>query len=83
MSTTYSLACETCRDAAKTYPEWEACDLWVGQTSCGGPFRLYRNDKELLEMQAFIWKHQGHTLRLVNDLSDDVPDRFFDSPPSP
>jgi len=54
MSTTYDLACNTCKVA-----------LWVGQSRY-----LYTDEKHIKALEAFLYEHMGHHLVYMVDGCD-------------
>jgi hypothetical protein len=61
MSQTYSIACVDCRK-----------HLWVAQSSCGGPLRVYGGPEYLSALGAFLQEHTGHALKFGNNAEGDI-----------
>ncbi len=56
MSRTYDILCVDCKKA-----------LWVGQGRKDGIKYIYRKEKHLKELEAFLFSHMGHRLIFDDD----------------
>jgi hypothetical protein len=62
MSQTFSLACVETKKK-----------IWVGQTSCGGPFRFYSGESDTMQrLRAFLAAHYEKPITLFHDDSEEV-----------
>lgn len=63
MSRTYSIACMDCKQS-----------LWIGQASCESK-RIYSGNEAIMgELESFLYAHEGHNLKFVNDCEEPVVD---------
>lgn len=69
MSRTYSIVCDTCREA-----------LWIGQDNIGAGEIIYRDSEGvLLALEMFLFKHESqddnqHMMRYVCDYDIEIRD---------
>ncbi|MGE3483302.1 MAG: hypothetical protein AB7L09_00905 [Nitrospira sp.] len=68
MSVCYDIACDDCRVVC---PD-------IGQTGHGGRY-FYSDD----QVYRFLGKHDGHRIRIVNELADNDPAENYTVDPTP
>lgn len=57
MSRTYDIICTECKKA-----------LWIAQAGGGNPRgHIYKTPEALADLDKFLWDHEGHSLKFVND----------------